>query len=360
MTRQPVCSELIRTPRRRPVRSSSLAAWSEARGGRRRRLLLLAAVSPLLAAIRMAFGQAMKPPIVIGWLGSGSGTSGPGSNFAAFQEQLAALGWKLGVQVVIEARFAAERPDRLPVLAAEFAARKPAVIVSTSGPVTRALVVHAPNIPIVQASGTDPVRMGFAESLSRPGGMVTGLTTLPQEVSEKALEVLLLAVPKVKRVGFLLDGNQRNKTYVEIARRAAALHSVEAHFAQASTPEEVASAISSFTSHGVQALIVTPSPFLTVVRKELIKSALARRWPLAGSSHNWAADGALISYGINLMENFRRAAYFVDRILRGAKPGDLPIEQPMRIELVVNANTAKALGLTLPPELLVRADKVIQ
>jgi putative ABC transport system substrate-binding protein len=314
----------------------------------------------LVGDARVAWAQAKKSPIVVGWLGSGFGPPSAGANLTAFQVSLAAFGWKVGSQIVIEARWAQDRPDRLPALAAELAARKPADIVSTSGPVTRALVAHAPNIPIVQASVADPVRMGFAASLSRPGGMVTGLTTLPQQRSEKALEVLLLASPKVRRVGFLLDGNQRSKAVVEAAQRAAALHSVEVHFAQASRPEDLALAIASLTSHGVQAVIVTPSPFFTAVRKELIELARARGWPLAGSSHNWTTDGALISYGIDSAENFRRVAHFVDRILRGAKPGDLPIEQPMRIELVVNANTAKSLGLTLPPELLVRADKVIQ
>jgi putative ABC transport system substrate-binding protein len=298
-----------------------------------------------------------KKPAVIGWLATG----GTGPTLAAFKEGLSALGWKEGSEVVFETRSAKGRSDQLPVLAAELAAKKPKVIVSTSGVTTRILAEAAPNIPIVQATGSDPVAAGHAASLARPGGMVTGLTTLPTELRDKYVELLVAIIPKLKRVGVLIDGNLRDPSRQrEAARRSAAHYSIEALFAQAAKAEDIEPAMSSLARQGAQALIAMPSPFLNAERQRVIKIALAQRWPLISESRRWAEEGALLSYGVDFLANFHRAAYYVDRILKGAKPGDLPIEQPMKIELAVNAKTAKALGLGIPQELLLRADRVIE
>ena len=323
-----------------------------------RRAFVIAAVAwPAVTWVDAAFAQSKQKPVVIGWLATG----GTGQSLAAFKEGLSALGWKEGSGVVIETRSAKGQVDQLPVLAAELAAKKPAVIVSTSGVTTRFLAEAAPNIPIVQATGGDPVAAGHAASLARPGGMVTGLTTLPTELREKYVELLIAITPKLKRVGFLIDGNLRDPSRQrEAARRSAAHYSIEALFAQAAKAEDIESAMSALAKQGAQALIAMPSPFLNAERQRVIKLALAQRWPLISESRLWAEEGALLSYGVDFLANFRRAAYYVDRILKGASPGDLPIEQPMKIELVVNAKTAKALGLRVPQELLVRAEKVIE
>ena len=323
----------------------------------RRDLLVLlgaAAVAP-----RIALAQT-KPPILIGWLNVGSRELS-GHFLAAFKEGLVAFGWKEGSQFVIEERWADARRERLQPLADELAARKPAIIVAAPPPAVIAAVKAAPNTPIVQATGTSPVSARLAASLARPGGMVTGVTSIVTEVSEKYLELLLAAVPKLRRVGFLVDSRSANRAaYMEMARRSATQHSVEARIAEASRPEEIEPAISRLQKEGTQALVVFASPMSLFERRRILKLALARRWPVIASQREWADDGALLTYGADSSTLYRRAAYYVDRILKGAKPGDLPIEQPTKFELVVNLKTAKTLGLTISQSLLFRADRVIE
>jgi len=328
--------------------------------GSRRTFIIAAAAWPVLAWTGAAFGQSKKPPIVIGWLNAGSHEANP-RFLAAFKEGLAGLGWKEGVQFVVEERVADGRTDRLPSLAGELAAKKPALIVTVTAQATAAAAKAGPSTPIVQAQGADPVISGFAASLARPGGMITGLSNITADLTEKYLELLLAAAPKVKRVGFLADS--KNLTIASLrkaAQRSAAQYSVEARFAEVARPVELEIAISRLANAGAQALVVMSSPLLAAERRHILKLALAHRWPVISSGRAWPQDGALLSYGIDTSANHRRAAYYVDRILKGAKPGDLPIEQPMRVELVINLKTAKALGLTLPQEMLLRANRVIE
>ena len=296
---------------------------------------------------------------MIGWLSSGSRESF-GHFFVAFKEGLAGLGRKEGPNVIFEERWAAGRIDRLPTLAGELAAKGPAVIVAGSTRSAAAATKAAPKTPIVYIGG-DPVALGLAASLARPGGMVTGFSNVSSVISEKYVELLLAAAPKLRRIGFLLDTTSGNLAMIMAnARRAVAQYSVEARYAEVARPEEIEPALSRLAKDGAQALIVMPGTVLRVERRSIVKFALARRWPVIGARRDWVVEGALLSYGVDQLERYRRAAYYADRILKGAKPGDLPIEQPTKFELVVNLKTAKALGLTISQDLLFRADKVIE
>lgn len=324
---------------------------------KRRDLLIM--LGTVAVAPRTARAQPKQAPVLIGWLHAGSRESSE-HLFAAFKEGLAALGRKEGSNVVLEARWAEGRNDRLPALAGELAVKRPVVIVA--GPVSAAAAATkaAPETPIVIFSG-DPEPAGLVASLARPGGMVTGVANLVTAVSEKYLELLLAAVPKLRRMGFLIDTTAANHAFfLEAARRSVAQYSVEARYVEAARPEAVEPALSRLAKESVQALVVMPGQAVTIERRRIVTFALAQRWPVIGFENNWAEAGTLLSYGVDQSANFRRAAYFVDRILKGAKPGDLPIEQPTKFELVVNLKTAKALGLTLPQPFLMRADRVIE
>ncbi len=325
----------------------------------RRTFLIAAAAWPALAWMGAVRGQS-KQPILIGWLSSQSRTLG-GRNLTAFKEGMAALGWKEGANYVLEERWADGRVDRLRTLAEELAARKPAIIVAAPVNATAAAAKAAPKTPVVQAIGYSPVDGGLAKSLARPGGMVTGVTNIPDEVSEKFLELLLAAAPKLKRVGFLVDSaSPRYGAITKVARRTAEHYRVEARFAEVAKAEELEAAVSRLAKDGVQGLVVMPSSWLAVERARIVKFALAHRWPVVAGGGAWAEVGALLSYNANTLANYRRAAYYVDRILKGTKPADLPIEQPMKFELVLNMKTARALKLEISRELGVRADRVIE
>jgi putative ABC transport system substrate-binding protein len=215
---------------------------------------------------------------------------------------------------------------------------------------------------VVQALGESPVGSGLAASLARPGGMVTGITNLPLELSEKYLELLLAAVPKLKRIGFLVDRKSPGYAdHIRNARRAVEQYRVEAHFAEADDVEELNRALELLAKSGVQGLVLPPSAGLFgAERQRIVKFALVQRWPVVAGPQVFANEGALLSYSADPLWRVRRAAHFVDRILKGAKPGDLPIEQPMRFELTVNMKTAKALGIAIAPEIMVRATRVIE
>jgi len=304
--------------------------------------------------------QSKQAPVLIGWLNGGS-RERSGHLFAAFKEGLAALGWKEGSRFVIEERWANGRIERLQPLAQELAAKMPVVIVAAPSTAVRAAAKGAPNTPIVMASGGDPVASGLVASLARPGGMVTGVTNISTELTEKYLELLLAAAPKSRRVGFLFDATTINfPSHKENVRRSVAQHPVEARYAEVARPEEIEAAISRLAKEGAQALVVFPSQTFTVERRRIVDLALAHRWPVIAGQREWADEGALLTYGADASANYRRAAYYVDRILKGTKPGDLPIEQPTRFELVINLKTARALKLEISRELAVRADRVIE
>ena len=323
----------------------------------RRDLLFLLGAAAL--APRMAFAQT-KQPVLIGWLNLGSRE--PSAHLAiAFKEGLAALGLKESSRIVIEERWADGRYERLAALAGDLAAKGPAVIVAAPLPSAIAAAKAAAGTPVVIATGGDPVAGGVVASLARPGGMITGLTSYRTDLAEKYLELLLAAAPKLKRVGFLLDSKGTSyRLEMEAARRAIARYPLEASFAEAASPEEIGPAISRLATEGAQALVALSGGVLVTERRRMLGLAFKQRWPVVGGIRELAEEGALLAYGADAAANYRRAAWYVDRILKGAKPGDLPIEQPTKFELVINRKTADALGIKLSNELLFRADRVIE
>jgi putative ABC transport system substrate-binding protein len=318
---------------------------------------MVAGGSFALAWTRVVFAQA-KPPILIGWLSVASSES-QRHLLAAFKEGLAALGWKDGSQIVVEERWANDRNDRLGALAGELVAKRPALIVTAALRAVSAAAKAAPKTPIVCASAGDLVAAKLAASLARPGGMVTGLTNFRSDVAEKYLELLLAAAPKLKRIGFLADSNAANYPLVMSAvRRSVKRHAIEARFADVANANELEPALQSLLKAGVNALVVLNAFWLH--RRRILDFALMQRWPVMGPEPEFTEDGALLSYSVDTSANYRRAAYYVDRILKGARPGDLPIEQPTKLELVVNLKTARALGISIPQSVMLQANKVIE
>jgi len=326
------------------------------------RRALLIAFAVFSVAPRAVLGQATKPPVVIGWLHLGSRESGLWQ-LTSLKEGLAALGYKEGQHYVIEERWAQGREERIQALAAELVAKKPVVIVPAFSIPARAAAKAAPTTPIVLVGG-NPVEMGLVNSLARPGGMITGLSNVLSEVREKYIELLVAAAPTARRIGVLHRGNPGSAAVArskDAAMRFAAQHGIEVRFEGVTHPEEIEPALSRLTKQGTQALVVFPHSMFGPQVTRIVKYAQGHRWPLVGSPALMRSeDGALISYGADVPAIFRRAAWYVDRILKGTKPGDLPIEQPMTFELVVNLKIAKVLGLTMPPEIMIQATRVIQ
>ena len=327
----------------------------------RRALLATAAASLVPGWSRLVAAQPKRQPVLIGWFSTASRESRAAS-LAAFKQALAELGWKEGVQVTIETRWADGRLDRLPALAQELVAMDPALIVTSTStrPLTAVLKV-ASHIPLVQAAGGDLVSAGLAKTFARPGGMATGMSGQPVDLIEKHIQYLNMIAPRLRRFGFLLDPNtlapdEQRKIVHRVVQRL----SIEPKFAEASQVKDIEPALASLVKQGAEALVVLTGPFYYFERERIMRFADAQRWPVAGGATVSVQAGALLTYQADLSENFRRSAYYVDRILKGAKPGDLPIEQPRKFELVLNANAAKRLALSIPQELQLLAHKVIE
>jgi len=281
---------------------------------------------------------------------------------AAFRQGLRELGYVEGRTVLLEVRFADGTVERLPELARELVALKPDVIVATNDTAIAAVRRETQTIPIVMAFSSDPAGAGFVANLARPGGNVTGLSTLSPELSGKRLELLREVVPGLSRVALLWNPDSRGNLldYKETEVAARALH-VELQSVELSRVEDLDRAFSTVTKGHPQALIVPAGNLIAVTRRAQVASfAQQSRLPSIYGAREYVDDGGLMSYGPSVSDLFRRAAIYVDKILKGAKPADLPVEQPTEFELVINLKTAKALGLTIPPALLRRADHVIQ
>jgi putative ABC transport system substrate-binding protein len=279
----------------------------------------------------------------------------------AFPQGLRDAGYTVGGDVVIEWRAAHRDRSRLPALAADLVQRKVDVIVVDSTPGAQAAKNATSTIPIVLALVVDPVGSGLVASLQRPGGNVTGLSMMTPELAGKRLQLLKEAIPSLARVGVLRNPDFAFHTQVVKDLRAAAPSlSIELSFADARTPEEFGPALSVVSRARAQALYVIEDSLFLKNRTTLLKLASQARLPVTYGERHFAEDGGLVSYGPNFGDLFYRSAGYVNKILKGAKPRDLPIEQPTTFELVVNSKTARALGLTIPPSMLQRADQVIE
>jgi putative tryptophan/tyrosine transport system substrate-binding protein len=299
---------------------------------------------------------------VIGYLGITS-PEAFASRLQAFRQGLAETGYHEGRNVTIEYRWAGSRIDRLPILASDLVGRRPSVIV-TAGSTAAALDVKAATttIPIVFEMGGDPLAAAVVPSLSRPGGNVTGVTSLNVEVSPKRLELLHELIPNVKTVGLLVNPADRNTTEMMLPQMQAAARTLglELHILRASAEGDIEPVFARLAELGAGGLVVHPWPFFISQGPRLATLALRHGVPTIFYTREFADAGGLASYGGNLTESHRLSGHYAGRILKGEKPGDLPVQNPTRYELVINLKTAKALGLEVPPTLLARADEVIE
>ena len=305
-------------------------------------------------------GDAQEPGKVprVGFLGPRSRSDGP--FVGAFLQGLRELGWVEGQNIAIEYRFAEGQSDRLPDLAAQLVRLKVDVILATSTPPALAAKNATRTIPIVMTS-LDPVGSGLVASLARPGGNITGLSLMHTELLGKRLELLKEVLPKVGRVAVLSNpGNPGNVRALETVKTTARSLGVKLQILEARGPNEFEAAFAAMARERAGALLVVPDAVFGFHRAPLQVLAAKSRLPTMYGLREHTEAGGLMSYAVDLRDSLRRSATYVDKILKGTKPADLPIEQPTTFELVINLKTAKALGLTIPPSILLRADSVIQ
>lgn len=283
-------------------------------------------------------------------------------NLEAFRQGLRALGYIEGQNITVEYRLAAGNVDRLPELAAELISLKVDVIVAVGTPDALAAQKATQTIPIITVASADPVGSGLVASLARPGGNVTGLSTFAgPEMSGKQLELLKEIVPKLTHVVVLANpANPPTAGFLREAERAARSLGVQLRIVEARSPNDLDGAFSTIKKERAGALLVIADPVLVKNRSRIVAFAASSRLPAMYPYSLFVGVGGLMSYGANVTDLFRRAATYVDKILKGAKPADLPVEQPTKFELVINLRTAKALGLTIPQSVLIRADQVIE
>jgi len=324
-------------------------------------LIVLLAVAVLVVPLPGEAQQAASLPR-IGFLAPGSLSEPRIQRYLqAFRQGLRELGYVDGQNIAIEFRWAEGKYDRLPGLAAELVRLKVNAIVAGGPPAIQAAKQATETIPIVMAAVADPVAIGFVASLARPGGNITGMSGMGSELVGKQLELLKEVVPKVSRVALL--GNPANPNYAQLVRHAqdaARALGVRLQPLEARDPSEIDKAFAAITTERAGAVIVLADTVLLDHRTRIADHAARRRLPTVSWLIEHAEAGGLLAYGSSLSDSFRRAATYVDKILKGAKPADLPVEQPTTFELVINLKTAKALGLTIPQALLLRADRVIQ
>src|SRR6266508_2545871 len=318
------------------------------------KILIWLLTTLFLATVSLVDAQQPKKVPRIGIL-TPSHISGRAIFFEAFRQSLRELGYVEGQNIAVEIRSAEGKSDRLPALARELVSIKVDVIVTSTTPAIQAAKQATTTIPIVTISA-DPVGTGLIASLARPGGNITGLSVVGPEISGKQLELVNETLPKVKRVAFVWDPANAALTLrfkeVEIAARTLGL---QIESLELRTPNKLESVLESAITKRAGALIVPP-PIANAYQKQIVDFAAKNRLPAMFEDSDSVEHGGLMSYGTNLVDLYRRAAIYVDKILKGAKPADLPVEQPTKFELVINLKTAKALGLTIPPTLLLRAD----
>ena len=312
----------------------------------------------LLLTPSAAGAQPAAKPYRVGVLNAGSAST-PNAQVNAFRESLQALGWAEGQDVVIEARYADGRTDRLPGLAAELIGLDVQVIVAGPSTVAQAARKTTATIPIVMAGVGDPVKLGFIESLSHPGGNMTGLASLLPELEAKSLQLLSELVPGLNRIAILM--NPDNPLHdVRDAEAAAKLAGLQLVTVRARSREELPGAFAAIMKARAGAVDIWGDTVFGLHRAAVADLAMKARLPTMFKSRPDVAAGGLMSYGPDFIDIYRRAAGYVDKILKGAKAADLPVEQPTKLTLAINTKTAKALGLTIPHALLLRADEIIE
>ena len=321
---------------------------------------LIALILTLVGCGAMAEAQQAKNIPKLGYL-SGASAERDKSWLAAFQQGLQELGYSEGKNIVIEQRRAAGQFERLPELAADLVRLKVDVLVVAGAPAAHAAKKTTSTIPIVMTNAADPVGTGLVASLAHPGGNVTGLSDFNAGVITKRLELLKDVVPSASRVAVLLNpANPTNPLQLKLTQAVAPALGVTLLSLEARGPDDIDRAFTAIRKERPGALLVMGDPMFGTHLKRIVELAAKSLLPAIYSTRPNVEAGGLMSYGTNFADLFRRAATYVDKILKGTKPADLPVEQPTRFELVINLKTAKALGLTIPPSVLLRADYVIQ
>jgi putative ABC transport system substrate-binding protein len=313
-----------------------------------------------LAVAVVAEAQQPKKVPRIGIL-HGASASSVAARTEVFREGLRELGYVEGKNIVIEWRYAEGKADRLPGLAAELVGLKVDIIVTTGPIVTRAAKEATSTIPIVMALDNDPVGNGFVASLARPGGNITGLSSISVDTSGKQLELLKETVPKLSRVAvFGTSTNPGNAQALKEIELAAGGFKLRLQYLDVLDPKDIETAFQTAAKERANVVLVLGSPVNFNNRTQIAELAVKSRLPVIHSNTEYVDAGGLMTYGPNYPDLYRRAATYVDKILKGAKPGDIPVEQPTKFEFVINLKAAKLIGLTIPPNVLARADRVIK
>jgi ABC-type uncharacterized transport system substrate-binding protein len=323
-------------------------------------------IGPTLAAMLFALSfptEAQQPTKVprIGYLTANSPSAMAARN-EAFRQGLRGLGYIEGKNMVIEYRYAEGKLDRLPALAAELVRLKVDIIVSGGSAPTGAAKEATATIPIVMTQDGDPIGNGFVASLARPGGNITGLSTLAPELSGKRLELLKEIIPRLSRVAVFVSSNSAD--YVQLLKEvelAAGAFGVKLQVLDMRSPKDIETAFRAASKGRADAVLMLASGAITSPhRTQILDLVVKSRLPVIYAAASWMEPGGLMSYGVSQNDLDRRAATYVDKILKGAKPADLPVEQPKKFEFIINLKAAKQIGLTIPPNVLARADRVIK
>lgn len=280
-------------------------------------------------------------------------------NFAAFRQGLRERGYVEGQNLLIEHYFADRKPERLPDLAAELVRSKPDLIFALGGDVVPFVQKATKTIPIVMWVSNDPVEMGFVVSLARPGGNITGVTLILDELAGKRMALLKEVIPQISRVAVLWNPDHADPEFREIQREANAL-GVRLQSLEVRRGDDFERQFQNARTERSEAIIVVSSRLIQGNRQRILEFAGKNRLPVIGDWGRWAPDGALLSYGPDITAMVLRTAIYVDKIIKGVKPSDLPVERPMKFELVINLKTVRQIGLTIPQWVLMRADKVIR
>jgi putative tryptophan/tyrosine transport system substrate-binding protein len=338
---------------------------SEAQGKKKnmkKRITLWLLATLFLANVSLADAQQTGKMIRIGFLDP-STASGMAVLVDAFRKELSKFGWNEGKNITIEYRFAEQKSERLPELAADLVRLKVDLIVVTGGPSALTAKRATTTIPIVMTNQADPVGEGLVSSLARPGGNVTGLSSLGTELNTKRLEVLKDAVPKLARVGYLRPSRGGITGDLQLKELRTAAQSLKLKLEEIKTEADAKGLESAFQTarqKQVGAIMTQPTRPFVAERKRIVELAVRYRLPAIYFSKEFVDEGGLMSYGVDYDDLFRRAAFYVDKILKGAKPADLPVQQATKFEFVINLKAAKQIGLTLSPEFLSRANQVIK